>query len=154
MNTIIIILCMALIAFCIPFTVKMLYDGYVWLAAGVFIFMLAAEAGLLFLYTSYNMEPSITSSTFSEIELTDMDKVNEELRKFISSMGPDDPIEIRKENTEKVFEDLVERGLVKEYQYDDSSELFTFTYSNGVLGGLRISDFGEDVNGVENTLDD
>ena len=87
-------------------------------------------------------------------ELTDMDKVDEKLEKFVSSMGPDDPIEVRKESAEKMFEELVEQELVKEYKYDESSELFTFTYSNGVLGGFRISDFGENVNGVENTLDD
>lgn len=143
----------------ITIPVALLQKGYHQMATFAFFLTMVAAIFLFFITRNYEenyienyMESSTISSTFSENELTDMDKVDEELRKFLSSMGPDDPIEIRKESAEKVFERLVEQGLIKEYQYDETSKLFTFAYTNGVLGGLRIGDFSEDVNGTKEAL--
>ena len=50
----------------------------------------------------------------------------------------------RKEAAQKLLDDMVEKGIIKQYSYDEEKKLFSFQHSNGALGGISLKDHSYD----------
>lgn len=47
----------------------------------------------------------------------------------------------RKKVCQKLLDELVKDGEIKDYFYQDSNMMFSFEYKNGILGGIQIKEF-------------
>jgi len=89
-----------------------------------------------------------TVLTSEEIEI--MKNVDTGIKSITESEDFDEkPIEEKEDLVENKLNEFVESGEINEnsISYDGDAEVFSFTFSNGVLGGVMIGEFEEEFNG-------
>lgn len=88
---------------------------------------------------------TVSSDTEIKIESSDED-ADKKLRNLALSFTSDDSEDDRVIKANKLFEECINSGIIKDYKYDEVSKLYVFSYSDGTLGGFRIVEFDDALN--------
>ena len=89
---------------------------------------------------------------FSEEELSDMDAADTAISDLVSSQEfKEKSLEEREEVVWNLLYSLVSDGLIQgdTIYHESGSDMFSFAYKNGVLGGVKITDWDEGIKGSE-----
>ena len=80
-------------------------------------------------------------------DVDEMGNVDEELHDLLSSDEYMNKSQAEKKIAcENLLKELENNGEIKNLQYDEDSELFSFEYKNSVLGGVSLKEFDENLN--------
>lgn len=84
---------------------------------------------------------------FTDKELSDMETVDEAVGEWLKK-SEKMPRDERIEGTEKLLYELASEGYIRKYSiyFDDSNGMFSFEYSCGVSGGIKIDPFDPRMN--------
>lgn len=98
---------------------------------------------------SSNIEETENFSVSSDTEtkgVSSDENIDEKLRNLALSFTSDDSEDDRVIKANKLFEECINSGIIKDYKYDKVSKLYVFSYSDGTLGGFRIVEFDDALN--------
>ena len=89
-----------------------------------------------------NNSTETSDNTFAEEELSRDEYVDTEISKITDSEEyKKSSYDERKTAIEQLLTELKEEKYIKNVYYDKDSQMFTFQYSSGVLGGVMIKEF-------------
>lgn len=89
-----------------------------------------------------NNSTETSDNTFTEEELSRDEYVDTEISKITDSEEyKESSYDDRKAAIEQILTKLKEEKYIKNDYYDKDSQMFTFQYSSGVLGGVMIKEF-------------
>lgn len=75
-------------------------------------------------------------------KMTENESVDSAIDKLINSVEYKQmPNNQKKEECEKLLNSLKDQGKIKYFSYSESSMLYSFEYSDGVLGGIMIKEW-------------
>ncbi len=89
--------------------------------------------------------------TITDAELAEMKKVDDEIDKLISNSDFKSYNEKQKENAiVGLLEDFENSQITNNsISFDNNSQMCTFSYANGIFGGVFLGDFSDNANGLE-----
>ena len=89
-----------------------------------------------------NNSTETSDNTFTEEELSRDEYVDTKIAEITASEEyKESSYDDRKTTIEQILTDLKEEKYIKNGYYDKDSQMFTFQYSSGVLGGVMIKEF-------------
>lgn len=91
--------------------------------------------------------------TISDAELAEMKKVDKEINKLLNNNEFESYTETEKQNAVTDLLENFENTQVANdsISYDENSKMCSFSYANGVLGGVYLGDFPENSNGLNDS---